>query len=117
MTNRDFYNAVANLDNAPEDIKSYAENAIKALNDKNSARNAKVKEKKNAENAPYIEGILNILADGNPHTCGEIAKALDTQEKWIMLPSPPSRLTRERQLLTLLPTNTKRESNLPFLFR
>ena len=78
MTNRDFYNAVANLDNAPEDIKSYAENAIKALNDKNSARNAKVKEKKSAENAPYIDGILNILADGNPHTCGEIAKALDT---------------------------------------
>ena len=96
MTNKEFFTIVANgkgtysykNDNGNTEyneavvadtvVVEFAKSQLEKLSAKNDSRNEKARAKKSAENAPYIEGILNILADGNPHTCGEIAKALDT---------------------------------------
>jgi hypothetical protein len=73
MTQREFFLAVAALDNIPQNLADYATAQAQKVADKNSARNAKVKAKKDTINAPILAQIREILADGNAHTCAEIA--------------------------------------------
>ena len=72
MTQREFFQAVISAEVAQE-LKDYATQQIEALGKKNSARNAKAKEKKDAVNAPLLAQINALLADGKTHTCAEIA--------------------------------------------
>jgi hypothetical protein len=72
MTQREFYQAVVSADVAQE-LKDYATAQVKALNNKNSARNVKARAKKDAVNAPLLAQINALLADGKAHTCAEIA--------------------------------------------
>ena len=96
MTNKEFFTIVANgkgtisyknengnteyTDATVTDsvVVEFAKSQLEKLSAKNDSRNEKARAKKAEENKPFVDGILNILADGNPHTCGEIAKALDT---------------------------------------
>lgn len=73
MTQREFFQAVAALDNIPQELADYATAQAKKVSDKNSARNAKVKAKKADENAPILAQIKEVLADGKLHTCAELA--------------------------------------------
>lgn len=72
MTQREFFQAVVSAEVAQE-LKDYATKQIEALGKKNSARNAKVREKRDTENAPLIAQIRTVLADGQAHTCAELA--------------------------------------------
>jgi hypothetical protein len=72
MTQRDFYNAIIKADVAQE-LKDYASAQVKALNNKNSARNVKARAKREDENKPLVAQIKTILADGQAHTCSEIS--------------------------------------------
>ena len=72
MTQKEFYQAVVSSEVAQE-LKDYATKQIEALGKKNSARNAKVKEKRDAVNAPLLAQINALLADGKAHTCSEIS--------------------------------------------
>ena len=76
MVARDFYNAVIALDNAPAELKEFAEKEVKALDAKNAKRAEKAAEKKAEVNGPLYEALDNILADGNAHLAGEVAEAL-----------------------------------------
>ena len=76
MVAREFYNAVIALDNAPAELKEFAEKEIKALNDKNEKRAAKAAEKKAEVNGPLYKALDAILADGKAHLAGEVADAL-----------------------------------------
>lgn len=72
MTQREFFQAVISAEVAQE-LKDYATQQIEALGKKNSARNAKAKEKKDAVNAPLLAQINTLLADDKVHTCAEIS--------------------------------------------
>ena len=76
MVAREFYNAVIALDNAPAELKEFAEKEVKALDAKNAKRAEKAAEKKAEVNGPLYEALDNILADGNAHLAGEVADAL-----------------------------------------
>ena len=76
MVAREFYNAVIALDNAPAELKEFAEKEVKALNAKNEKRAAKAAEKKAEVNGPLYEALDAILADGKAHLAGEVAEAL-----------------------------------------
>ena len=78
MTQREFYLAVANLEGISTELAEYATAQAQKVADKNSARNAKVKAKKDTVNAPILAQIREILADGNAHTCAEIAASTGT---------------------------------------
>lgn len=91
MTQREFFNVIANgtgtisfkaesgntnfkdITRDDPEIVEFATQQIEALGKKNSARNAKAKEKKDAVNAPLLAQINELLADGKAHTCAEIA--------------------------------------------
>ena len=73
MTQKEFFLAVAALENVPQELADYATAQAQKVADKNSARNAKVKAKKADENAPILAQIREVLADGKLHTCAELA--------------------------------------------
>lgn len=73
MTQREFYLAVANLEGISTELAEYATAQAQKVADKNSARNAKVKAKKADADAPLIAQIRTVLADGQAHTCAELA--------------------------------------------
>ncbi len=71
MTNKDFFSAVA-LGTMNDEIKAFA----KAYIEKSEAKNSADKAKKDAENAPIIAKIHEVLADGKTHTASDIATRL-----------------------------------------
>lgn len=72
MTQRDFYNAIANNTELAPELTTFAKEAIKALNKKNEARNSKANAKKAEVNAPIIAAIREVLADGKPHFAADV---------------------------------------------
>lgn len=64
MTNREFYEAIINA-NVNEELTTFAQNAIAALDHTNEMRRARSAEKavaKEAERAPIREAVLNAVA-------------------------------------------------------
>lgn len=96
MTNKEFFTIVANgkgtisyknengnteyTDATVTDsvVVEFAKSQLEKLSAKNDSRNEKARAKKAEENKPFIEGIYNILADGDFHTCASVAQALNT---------------------------------------
>lgn len=76
MTQRDFYNAIAENATLDTALVEYAKSAIKALDNKNKARNSKANAKKAAENEPIIKAIRDVLADGKPHFAADVCVAV-----------------------------------------
>lgn len=72
MTQRDFFNAIAENTTLDTSLVEYAKSAITALDNKNKARNSKVNAKKSAENEPIIKAIRDVLADGKPHFASDV---------------------------------------------
>jgi hypothetical protein len=77
MTQRDFYNAIANNTELAPELTAFAKEAIEALNKKNEARNSKANAKKAEVNAPIIAAIREALADGKPHFASDVATAVE----------------------------------------
>lgn len=68
MTNKDFFSAVA-LGTMNDEIKAFA----KAYIEKSEAKNSADKAKRDADNAPIVAAVKEILADGKTHTASDIA--------------------------------------------
>lgn len=68
MTNKDFFSAVAN-GTMNDEIKAFA----KAYLEKSEAKNSADKAKRDADNAPIVAAVKEILADGKTHTASDIA--------------------------------------------
>lgn len=77
MTQRDFYNAIANNTELAPELTTFAQESIKALDKKNEARNSKANAKKAEVNAPIIAAIREVLADGKPHFAGDVATTVE----------------------------------------
>ena len=75
MTQRDFYNAIANNAELAPELTTFAQKAIEALDNKNKARNSKANAKKAEVNAPIIAAIREVLADGKPHFAADVCVA------------------------------------------
>jgi hypothetical protein len=71
MTSRDFFTAVINLDNVPENLKEYATSQIEKLDKRNESRqtNGTANQRKNKEIA---ESLYNVLADNTIYTAKQI---------------------------------------------
>lgn len=76
MTNREFLNAVKAIENAPADVKAYAENELEKLNARNAKR-ANQPSKTAIANAPLIEKVKEYLTSTTEPMCSaEIAEVL-----------------------------------------
>lgn len=74
MTNREFLIAVANLENAPQELRDEATARIAKLDATNEARKNKPS-KKATENAPIMEQIVNEILTSEAQTASAIAEA------------------------------------------
>lgn len=74
MTNREFLIAVANLENAPQELRDEATARIAKLDAANEARKNKPS-KKTTENAPILEQIANEILTSEAQTASAIAEA------------------------------------------
>ena len=81
MTNREFYNTIANTETLPEDLRNFALDAIAKLDNTNEKRKAAAATKaaeKQAEKAPVRETLFNILlSTDEPMTATELIEAAD----------------------------------------
>ena len=76
MTNREFYNAIAN-GTMNDEIKAFAEEAIVKMDERNAKRNSKPS-KTAIENEPIKEKIVEFIAQRNEFCiAGAIAEALE----------------------------------------
>lgn len=76
MTNRQFYNAIAN-GTMNDEIKAFAEKAIVKMDERNAKRNSKPS-KTAIENEPIKEKIVEFIAQRNEFCiAGVIAEALE----------------------------------------
>ena len=75
MTNREFLTAVAALENAPEEIKTYAEEKLAKMDATNEARKNKPS-KKATENAPIMAQIADEILTSEAQTASAIAEAV-----------------------------------------
>lgn len=73
MTNREFLNAIANLETAPEELKAEATARIAKMDATNEARKNKPS-KKATENAPIMEQIVNEILTSEAQTASAIAE-------------------------------------------
>ena len=74
MTNREFLNAIANMENISEELKAEAVARIEKLDATNEARKNKPS-KKATENAPIMEQIVNEILTSEAQTAAAIAEA------------------------------------------
>ena len=74
MTNREFLNAIANMENISEELKAEATARIEKLDATNEARKNKPS-KKATENAPIMEQIANEILTSEAQTAATIAEA------------------------------------------
>ena len=72
MTNKDFFSAVA-TGTMNDEIKAFAQKYL----DDAAAKTSADKARRDAENAPLIENIKNILADGEVKTAGALAEMMN----------------------------------------
>lgn len=76
MTNRDFYNAIAN-GTMNDEVKAFAENAIVKMDGRNAKRNSKPS-KTAIENEPIKEKIVEFITQRNEYCiAGALADALE----------------------------------------
>ena len=72
MTNREFYNAISNLETIPEELREFAASAITKMDESDVKRRAVAAEKaaaKQAERAPIRDALLEVMGDAeNPKT-------------------------------------------------
>lgn len=74
MTNREFLIAVANLENAPQELRDEATARIEKMDAANEARKNKPS-KKATENAPIMEQIVNEILTTEAKTASAVAEA------------------------------------------
>ena len=89
MTNREFYTAIANLDNIPAELVEFAADAIAKLdatNEKRKAASAVKAAEKQAEKAPIRNALLEVLND-EPATATELIAAAGLDIKPASVPS------------------------------
>ena len=78
MTNREFYNAIANAENLSDELKEFATNAIAKMDETNEKRKNKTSPKeqeKQAEMAVLREAIYGKLTN-DPQTEADLASAV-----------------------------------------
>ena len=75
MTNREFLTAVVALENAPEEIKTYAEEKLAKMDATNEARKNKPS-KKATENAPIMEQIATEVLGTEAKTAATVAETV-----------------------------------------
>lgn len=86
MTNREFFTAVAAIENVSAEIKEYAETAIAKMDAANEARKNKPS-KKATENAPIMEQIATEILTDEVQIASAIAEAtgISTQKASALL--------------------------------
>lgn len=83
MTNREFFNAIIALDNAPADLVAFAQASVEKLDKSNAAKVAKAAEKraeKAVAEAPLYNAVKEMLEDSTPEApviAAQVASALD----------------------------------------
>lgn len=83
MTNREFFNAIIALDNAPADLVAFAQASVEKLDKSNAAKVAKAAEKraeKAAAEAPLYNAVKEMLDNSSkdePVIAAQVASALD----------------------------------------
>lgn len=91
MTNREFYTAIANLENIPAELIEFATESIAKLDHTNEVRKVKAAEKavaKQAEKAPVREALLAVMGDAeNPMTATMLIEAAGLDIKPASVPS------------------------------
>ena len=76
MTNREFYNAIAN-GTMNDEIKAFAKDAITKMDERNAKRSSKPS-KTSVENAPIKESIIEFISNRNEFCIASaIAEALE----------------------------------------
>lgn len=75
MTNREFYVAVKDNENLPEDVRVHAESLLSKL-DASNAKRAEQQSKKSKENEPLKVAIYQYLVENGTKTSPDIATAL-----------------------------------------
>lgn len=77
MTNREFFTAIAAMENLSEELVQHAEAELEKLNKRNAARAAKPS-KTQKENEPIKAEIMNFLTENEGfHVASEISAALE----------------------------------------
>ena len=77
MTNREFFTAIAAMENLNEELIQHAEAELEKLNKRNAARVAKPT-KAQKENEPIKEEIVKFLTEkGGFHTASEVMEACE----------------------------------------
>ena len=82
MTNREFYTAIANLDNIPAELVEFAADSIAKLDHTNEVRKVKAAEKaaeKQAEKAPIREALFAAVT-AEPQTATMLIEAAGLAE-------------------------------------
>lgn len=91
MTNREFYVAIASLENIPAELVEFASESIAKLDHTNEVRKAKNAEKaaeKQAEKAPIREALLAVMGNKeNPMTATMLIEAAGLEIKPASVPS------------------------------
>ena len=75
MTQRDFYTAIENA-NVSDELKAFATEALAKLDARNAKSASTSASKREAENAPLIKSISELLTT-EPMLASDIAKALE----------------------------------------
>ena len=89
MTNREFFQSVANLDSIPSELVEFANEAIAKLdhtNENRKAANAKKAAEKQAEKAPIREALLAVIGS-EPMTATALIEAAGLDIKPASVPS------------------------------
>lgn len=75
MTNREFYVAVMNLENAPAELVAFAKSGIEKLDSRNASRQAKPT-KAQIENEALYPSVLALLNESEPTLSTVVASSL-----------------------------------------
>lgn len=75
MTNREFFVAVMNLENAPSELVEFAKSGIKKLDSRNASRQAKPT-KAQIENEALYPSVLALLNESEPTLSTVVASSL-----------------------------------------
>ena len=75
MTNREFLTTITTIENAPAEIKEYAEAALAKMDATNEARKAKPSKTAQA-NAPIMDQIVNEVLSDEALTAATVAEAI-----------------------------------------
>lgn len=98
MTQREFYAQVMNIEGISDELKTYAEGRIEAMDKSNANRSSKPT-KKQVENEPIKEKILAYLAENEKTVGADLAVAINENKSTVIslctLLVKEGRLTKE----------------------